>query len=154
MPEDNPAPADNNPPADNNLSVESATKLLESKEKILNDYNQGVQDSLAKEVESWKTEIKNDADIGGKNYEQTEAFVTKGLKEFAGEEFTTLLENSGYRYNPHVVKMFRRLGELVSNDPKGILSNNPSSSGGNDIPASTRMYAKTTSEQIAKRNRI
>jgi len=63
---------------------------------------------------AWYNEVKNDPELGGENFEQTQQLAKRAVKEFGDENFLNLLEDSGLANHPTVVRYLTRVGKEVS----------------------------------------
>lgn len=106
-----------------NLSNEQANQLLPLAPKIMAKVSeqtiQQVLDAGAQQRKDWFEQFKADPDIGGSNREQTETLAAKALDALGfteGHEFRTLLNETGFGNNVHMIRVFKTLGEAVAED--------------------------------------
>lgn len=64
-------------------------------------------------VASWKDAVKADPTLGGEKLEATIVDVDAGLRAFATQDFTALMEATGLRHHPETVKTFAKLGAML-----------------------------------------
>lgn len=100
----------------NNLSQEAAKSFLENQEKIVSDYHSSLEATHAKTVKGWEEEIKNDEHIGGDNFSKTEANIDRFLKAYGNEDLTKILDSTGYKHHPALVRAFNKAGAALSED--------------------------------------
>jgi hypothetical protein len=87
------------------LSVEQAKQIVDS------------QESQMKVVrETWRNEIKNDADFGGTKFNDTITQASRVVNKYGSPEFKKFLVLTGYGDNPEVIKTFAKIGKVLSED--------------------------------------
>jgi len=105
------------------LSNEAANKLL----PVARDIMARTQDALVRQMEdaaaaqkkTWYEAFVADPEIGGAQRAQTEHLAAKGLDALGfvqGHPFRQALNDSGFGNHPDMIRAFRRLGEMVSED--------------------------------------
>lgn len=115
-----------------NLSNEAANKLLpivpKVMEKAQNAAIQSLIDAGAQQRKDWLDAFAADPEIGGAKREETEHLAAKGLDALGftltghGEDgkqphpFRKALNESGFGNHPDMIRIARRLGEMVSED--------------------------------------
>lgn len=115
-----------------NLSNEAANKLLpivpKVMEKAQNVAIQTLIDAGAQQRKDWLDAFAADPEIGGAHREETEHLAAKGLDALGftltghGEDgnqphpFRKALTESGFGNHPDMIRIARRLGELVGED--------------------------------------
>jgi hypothetical protein len=96
-----------------------------------------MNDEFAKVRADWAKEAQNDPEIGGKNWTDTQRFAAKALDHFGApseikevdgkkvetNEFRKLLNESGMGNHPVFIRMFRKIGEAVSEDGTFVRNN-------------------------------
>jgi hypothetical protein len=112
------------------LSNEQANKLLPIVPKVIEKaQNAAVQqliDAGAQQRKDWLDAFTADPEIGGAKREETEHLAARGLEAMgfaADHPFRKALTESGFGNHPDMIRMARRLGELVSEDGSFIRSN-------------------------------
>lgn len=94
----------------------------------------------AEQNEAWKKAVKDDKDLGGKNYDATLAHAKRFVAKFASPGLTKLLEESGLGNHPESVRLFAAAGKALAEDSVGG-SGSPTNKRGPDDPAS--LYPNT-----------
>ncbi len=119
------------------LSGEGAQKLLEISQR-----NQLSQlQAHKKQVDTWKNEVRQDKEIGGAAFESTISYANAGLQKFdPSGELLTILEQTGYGNNPHVVRFLAAIGRTHSEDK--VILGSPSKT---EAPRHERLYGKYNS---------
>jgi hypothetical protein len=90
---------------------------------------QQAQEAVANHLEGLKAQSEaflkrttEDKDLGGAHLEQTQLLARKGLDRVApkgtphGDEARALLRKTGYENHPAIVRMFRTIGDAMSED--------------------------------------
>lgn len=77
-------------------------------------------------VNSWKAAAKADAEIGGDKFEASVIDAEQGVKAVGNEGLAQLLEVSGLKHHPDVLRAFAKIGALVK---EGVIRNGQAPSG-------------------------
>lgn len=94
------------------LSNEQAQELLNQKSVAVNEYVSALQ----ARVESWKTEVQNDKELGGAHFAKSVETAKRAVERFGTPEFQQALRDSGLGNHPEVVRVFKRIGEAMEDD--------------------------------------
>ncbi len=97
-------------------------------------YMESLLTAARQQQESWITEIKQDKEIGGANYEKTVKQATSAVNRFEKEApgLKQLLDpydpetnpnGTGLANNPVMVKLFQSIDKLIGNDNPGQIPN-------------------------------
>lgn len=73
----------------------------------------------------WAKKAQADKEIGGKNWAQTESLVARALDMFgapADSDFRKLLDDTKLGNHPEMIRMFRKIGEAISEDGEFVRS--------------------------------
>lgn len=98
------------------LSNEAAQKMLERENGAVAGY-QEAQDKEVKEIrDGWKGETKADKELGGENFTKSSETALRVIDRFATKDFKTLLEDTGFGDHPEVVRIFTRIGAMMTDD--------------------------------------
>lgn len=95
------------------LNQEQAQKLVDLQAKFTEGYATKVNEHFKAQVDTWKQE--SIAELGS-NYKQELAVVAKAMNNFGSPELRTLLNETGLGNHKEVVKLFHKMGKLVSED--------------------------------------
>jgi hypothetical protein len=128
-----------------NLSNEQANKLM----PVAKDFAERTAErTLAQIVEAgaaqkkeWFDAFKADPEIGGAKSEETEHLAAKGLDALGypqGHDFRKALTETGFGNHPEMIRVFRRIGEMVGED--GFVR--PDGAKQSDQPTESRWYGK------------
>lgn len=128
-----------------NLSNEQANKLM----PVAKDFAERTAErTLAQIVEAgaaqkkeWHDAFKADPEIGGAKSEETEHLAAKALDALgypAGSDFRKALTETGFGNHPEMIRVFRRVGEMVGED--GFVR--PDGAKQSDQPTEKRWYGK------------
>ena len=105
------------------LSNDQAGKLLplaqsvmqRTQESLLNHF----ADAAAAQKRAWAEEFAADPEIGGARRAESEHLAARGLDALGfseGHPFRQALADSGFGNHPDMIRAFRRLGQLLSED--------------------------------------
>lgn len=115
------------------LNNEQANKLL----PVASDLVQRTSDQVLKQVtdlgaqqrKDWLAAAKADETLGGKNWEKTLDVAGRGMDALGypeGHEFRTLLNETGFGNNPHMIAMMHKIGEIAGEEGSFARSNSAS----------------------------
>lgn len=126
------------------LTNDQANALLPLAPKLMEKAQEATMQSLieagAQQRQTWLEAFKADPDIGGAKMEETTHLAAKGLDAIGfveGHPFRKALTESGFGNHPDMIRMARRLGELVSEDGDFVRSGAGSSTA---LPIEKRLY--------------
>lgn len=117
------------------LTQDGAQKLLETHLTIQ-------QDAFQKQIASWETELKNDKEFGGKNFETNVQEAQRAVARFLSPEDKAYLDRTGLGNYPGLVKAFQRIGKAISEDAVPNKESVPAQRGPKDI------YTHPTSQSL------
>ena len=98
------------------LSNEAANKLMPLVGKVAERIVSAQNDAFQAQATDWAKEAKADAEIGGRNWAETENLVAKALDRFGapeGSPFRQLLNESKLGNHPEMIRMFRKVGAAI-----------------------------------------
>ncbi len=109
------------------LTNDQANKLVGLVPEIQQRTLQALNDDFTATRAGWAKQTKEDAEIGGQHLPQTLTLASRALDKFGAlsvkdangnetNEFRALLNDSGLGDHPVMLKMFREVGKLVSED--------------------------------------
>jgi hypothetical protein len=109
------------------LSNDGAQKLIPLAERFAERIaaqssqaaNQVILNEVVAQRKEWAAEARNDPEIGGNNWSQTEELSAKALDALGypkGSPFRSFLTDSGLGNHPEMIRAFRKVGELVGED--------------------------------------
>lgn len=105
------------------LSNEQAGKLLPLAQGVMQRTQESLlahfADAAAAQKRAWAEEFAADPEIGGARRAQSEHLAARGLDALGfneGHPFRQALADSGFGNHPDMIRAFRRLGELLSED--------------------------------------
>lgn len=126
------------------LSNDQANALLpivkQAMDKAISAQTSQMTDLMAAQRKEWLDAFNADADIGGVNREQTVHLAGKGLDALGyteGHPFRQLLTETGLGNHPDMIRMARRVGELVAEDGDFVRSG---AGGSSQTPPEKRLY--------------
>jgi len=98
------------------LSQEQAQKVLDSQASALLAQTEAAELHKTQEQKAWVDELKKDADFGGAKMTETVERANRAIRQFGSPELITLLKDTGYANNPHVVRMLAKFDRAMSED--------------------------------------
>lgn len=99
-----------------NLPQAAAQKVADLGAKMILKMSQAAEEANTQAVADWTAATKADAEIGGSKLPATLASANKVLAKFASPELKTLLDQSGLGNNPELIRVFARIGAVLSED--------------------------------------
>lgn len=88
-------------------------------QRIQTQQQQFILDEVNKTRTQWAEEAKNDPEIGGHAWEETEHLAAKALDTFGapkGSPFRSFLTDTGLGNHPEMIRMMRKIGAAVGED--------------------------------------
>lgn len=108
---------------DMGLSNDQANKLMpiaaQMAQRIGDNLNQQILDSVATERANWLNTAKNDTEIGGQNWDASLVIAAKGLDTLGfvkGSLLRNLLDESGLGNHPEMIRAFVKVGKAIGED--------------------------------------
>jgi hypothetical protein len=98
------------------LKPEDAQKQLDERHGFVNEFMAEKEAAYERQKEGWLETIKTDKKYGGQQLEETAGFAKRGMEAFGSEGLRKILEETGWKYHPEVVKLFADLGRQASDD--------------------------------------
>lgn len=102
-----------------NLTQENAQKFVDMQTATLKSSND-TQATKAKEtVAKWRTELENDSEFGGSNFDANEKIVHHAVRTYGGDDIDVIertLNQTGLGNFPPFVKMLWRIGQGIQED--------------------------------------
>jgi hypothetical protein len=128
-----------------NLSNEQANKLMpvakEFAERTAERTLAQIVEAGAAQKKEWLDAFKADPEIGGAKSDETEHLAAKGLDALGypqGHDFRKALTETGFGNHPEMIRVFRKIGEMVGED--GFVR--PDGAKQSDQPTESRWYGK------------
>lgn len=107
-----------------NLSNEQAQKFADLYAKRMDGIVQRQQEAVAKQLETWVSEVKADKEIGGQNLDSTVRYAQAAINKFGTEELKSAMNATGIGNHPELVRVFARIGKSMAEDK--FLTSGPS----------------------------
>lgn len=98
------------------LSNEQAQKLLERDNSLVADFFDGQKAQFEANKTAWLEESKTDKEIGGDSLGKNAELSKRVLDRFGTEKFKQLLDETGAGNHPEFIRVFTRIGRLMSED--------------------------------------
>lgn len=128
-----------------NLTNDQANKLMpvakDFAERTAQSTLKQIMDAGAQQKKDWLDAFAADPEIGGAKREETEHLAAKALDAMgyvADHPFRKALTETGFGNHPDMIRMARRMGELVGED--GFVT--PNGAPQVDVPTEQRWYGK------------
>lgn len=100
---------------ENKLSQEAAQKIIDSRSALHSKFAQAQAQALSNAIESWKTEVKNDPEIGGDNFGKSIELANLTISHY-DKEFKDVLDKTGLGNHPKVLRLLARIGKDLQDD--------------------------------------
>ena len=99
------------------FSNETAQAVLERENGAIARYQESQMAQFKEMVEvKWVEQVKADKEIGGEKFKENVELAHRALKQFGSPDFIKELDSSGYGNHPELVRIFARVGKMISND--------------------------------------
>lgn len=125
------------------LTNDQANKIMPAavkyRDSVASQTLQQIVDAGAQQKASWLDATRADEDIGGGKLDETLHLAAKGLDALGypeGSDFRKALTETGFGNHPEMVRMMRKVGEMVSEDGFARSGATPS----NALSAEKRLY--------------
>lgn len=96
---------------ENGLSQKQAQGVLDRENAAVAAYAGKQQETLKQTMEAWVPEIRNDAEIGGNNFNKSIESAKLVVQKFATPAFTKILNDTGFGNHPEIVRIFARIAK-------------------------------------------
>jgi len=98
------------------LTNEQAQELLNKQDGTVKSFALAQKAEYDAKVESWKTQVLADKEIGGDNLPVSVEMAKRALTKFGGETLTKMLDDTGFGNHPEVIRAFARIGKAMAED--------------------------------------
>lgn len=126
-----------------NMSNDEANRFLPVAkslvEKTADSTMQSIIDAGGAQRKAWADAFKADPEIGGAKEQETVQLAAKGLDHLGfgeGHAFRQALTETGFGNHPDMIRAFRKIGEMVSEDGFARAGSEPA----NTLPVEKRLY--------------
>lgn len=96
---------------------ERAQKLVDAHTNALKDAVEQTYDKWRDTQKKWQGEVQNDKELGGQNYKNTRAVISKAITQIMGKDADGVFEAfkfTGAGNNPAIVRLMTRIGNLLA----------------------------------------
>lgn len=124
-----------------NLTQEQAQRLVDLESERVQEMQQEQQRAWQQQVEQWANDTRADEEIGNDNLEAATGSAKRVLDNFGTPALKEVLEQTGLGNHPELVRVFARLGKVMSEDQ--LVTGGPEGASGDQSPAS-RLYPQQT----------
>lgn len=108
------------------LSQDQAQQLVDVYAQMQKDAVEAQQSQWSEQLDQWVDEVRNDEELGGRNYDRTISQASAAMDKFATPELRQALDDSGLGNHPEMVRLMSRIGKAVGEDS---MLNAPGTSG-------------------------
>lgn len=98
------------------LTNEQAQAILDSENKAVASYVEGKNAEINSAKEGWVAESKSDKEIGGDSFNKSVELAKRVVTRFGSESLTKALNETGLGNHPEMIRVFKRIGESMSED--------------------------------------
>lgn len=98
------------------LSQDEAQKVSDLGVKMIQKLAAQQKESFAKVQQQWAEASKTDKEFGGDKFDENKAVAEKALNQFGTPELFTLLDESGLRKHPEIIRLLYKAGKAISDD--------------------------------------
>lgn len=99
------------------LSNAQAQALLNAKSDAIAEFTTKQQEQVKhKSTNDWVNEMKSDPELGGDGFDKNVEMAKRVVQKFGTESFKKTLNESGLGNHPELVRVFSRIGKLMSED--------------------------------------
>lgn len=95
---------------------EVAQKFLDLQTALETKRAEAYQAAMVKQSQDWEAATKADKELGGANFEKTQALGVKAIEAYGTTELKQLLNDSGLGNHPELVKFCHRVGQKLTED--------------------------------------
>lgn len=99
-----------------NLPQDKAQKIVDFQAKLAAKQADEYQAAALKQGQEWASQVKNDPELGGDNYEKSVASAVKVIQSFGDDGLRDLLNNTGLGNHPALFKFCHRVSQAMSED--------------------------------------
>lgn len=116
------------------LQQEQAQKLIDYQAEIAAKQLEADRKQWMETQKVWQTEVRQDAEFGGAEFDKNLALANRVLTKFGTPELLTFLQNTGLSNHPEMVKFAIRLGKAGAEDSVAGTSGSPTDPRANMTP--------------------
>lgn len=98
------------------LSNEAAQKMVERESNAVARHEEAKDKEVIDIRKGWKEDAKADKELGGENLKASTETAMRVIERFASKDFKTMLEDTGFGNHPEVIRIFKRIGEMMTDD--------------------------------------
>lgn len=101
------------------LSQIQAQKLIDMYAGQVQADSKANSDSHNQVVKDWVNEAKSDKEIGGDKFDENVGIAKRGIDKFGTPKLVEVLEQTGLGSHPEFIRLFTRVGKLITEDDPG-----------------------------------
>lgn len=99
---------------ENNMTQANADAFLALAADHVRAQQQAVDDAYEKEIQGWAKASREDAEVGGKDFDSNVKLAQRALDEIGTPELRTLVNKTGIGNHPEMVRLFARIGRAMA----------------------------------------
>jgi len=101
---------------ENKLAPELAEAVWKRENELLSKLGDAESKRQDDELKEWRSSVINDPDMGGEKLKITTENARRAVKTFGSEDFTKVLNETGYGDHPEIVRFLSNIGSLMNDD--------------------------------------
>lgn len=105
-----------------------ADLIAQSNQAAAERFSEEASAAFIEQLETWATELKNDKDFGGDNFEANAALAREAIEQFGSDELRDMFDSTGVGTHPAMVKFAHKVGKFLVEDQPGRGSQSSSES--------------------------
>lgn len=98
------------------LSQEAAQALVQREHEVATETLVAQKSEYDRVSAGWLDESKKDSEIGGTDFNKNVELASRVVKKFGTEQFQKTLNDTGLGNHPELVRVFTRIGRVLSED--------------------------------------
>ena len=98
------------------LSNEDAQALVDRDQENFSEFTSAQMAEVQKEKDKWLPEAQADTEIGGENFSKNVELAKRVLDKVGSDGLRKFLNDTGFGNHPEVVRVFYRLGKMMTED--------------------------------------
>lgn len=102
-----------------NLTQDQAQKLVDFQAQLRQDGEANVVQAFNEQVETWKTDSRNDKEFGGEKFEENLSIAKLAIEKHGSPEFQQLLDDHAISSHPEFVRFALSVGNFLKQDIPG-----------------------------------
>lgn len=126
------------------FSNEDAQALLDRDQENFSSITTAQKAQVEKVKESWLPAAQADEEIGGDKFSKSSEMAKRVVDRVGSDSFKEFLSETGFGNHPEVIRVFSRLGNMMSEDQLVVGQKPP---GGDKVPTEKLLYTHPSSNK-------